>query len=114
MPRLRCYVQFPQTVNGKFRVESPAGTKVLEEPFEATTIVRELTLTKYSAYILVDGGLELGSSAGRRLSQSVYVATTTGVLSSPRIRESAAVSTAPGTAVEYRNKIRTRVSVSVS
>jgi hypothetical protein len=112
VPRLRCNVQFPQTLKGVLRIESPVGTKVLEEPYEATTIMRELTLSKYSAYILLNGGLQLGSTASRTLSYGVYVAITPGILNNLRISESATVSTTPGTVITYKNKIRVSVSVS--
>jgi hypothetical protein len=114
---LKCNVQFPQVVKGRFRVESPAGAVVGDEPFESNTILREYALTQYSAYILVDGGVSASSSpAVARSTQSVCLVVTPGVdvELGNKLGESPAVSTATGVLRELRNKIRTVVSVSVS
>ena len=117
MPRLKLNVQFPKVVKGRFKVESPAGAVVADEPFETNTILREYALTRYSVYILVDGGVSASSSPARApSSQSVYLAVTpgVGVVLSNKLGESPAVSTATGVLRELRNKIKTVVSVSVS
>jgi hypothetical protein len=115
---LKCSVQFPQVVKGRFRVESPAGAAVADEPFESNAILREYALTQYSVYILVDGGVSAsGTPPGteRRGVQSVYVTVTPGAAAELKndFRESPAVSTSTGVSRELRNKFRTVVSVSV-
>jgi hypothetical protein len=116
LPRLRCNVQFPQVVKGRFRVESPVGAVVADEPFESNTILREYALTRYSAYVLVDGGVRASAAPAKVIStQSVYLVVTPGVSVElgNRLRESPTASAAAGVLRELKNKLRTAVSVSV-
>jgi len=116
LPRLKLNVKFPKVVKGRFKVESPAGAVVADEPFETNTILREYALTRYSVYILVDGGVSASSAPGAPSTQSVYLVVMpgVGVVLSNKLGESPAVSTATGVLRELRNKIKTVVSVSVS
>jgi hypothetical protein len=117
MPRLKCNIQFPQVQKGRWSVESPVGVKVLEESYEnVTSISKDLPLTEYSAYILVDGGVSLSTGVERTMTQSLYIAVTPGgsIGLKNKFREKPTVITSPGASVALHNKFRTKVTVSVS
>lgn len=119
MPRLRCNIQFPQTLRGALRVESPVGTLFSEEQFESSTVIKEYSLTMYSAYVLVNVGVRATATPPgkeRKLTEKIYVVVTPGVSTELKNvwKETPSVTTSYGRAVELKNKIREKVSVSVS
>jgi len=117
MPKLKAIVSFPQAIKGRWSIESPPGSKVFEQPYEGVTPVStELSITSFSAYILVNGGISASAGAERRGIQSVYVTVTPGISTElkNKIHEKPTVTTASGAVVALYNKFRTKVSVSVS
>jgi hypothetical protein len=116
MPKLKCNIQFPQVQKGWWSIESPVGVKVLEEAYENVTISKDLTLTEYSAYILVNGGVSLGAGVERTATQSLYITVTPGSLTElkNKFREKPTVNVSSGAVAALHNKFRTKVSVSVS
>ena len=138
MPRLRCNVKFPQAVSkGYWRIESPVGAKVHEESFEnITTLSKELTVSPYSALVLVNAGVSMAASTViRYCRQRVEVVTPRATITMPnkfrtkpqvfpsppittilhnKFRATPQTTTNPGFLIEMRNKFRTAVSVSVS
>ena len=120
MPRIKCLVNFPTAQKGWWCIESPVGVKVMEESFEnVTSIVRDLPLTEYSAYILVNGGVSAGGTLPgqeRTVTQSIYIAVTPGSFTElkNKFREKPTVNVSSGTSIALHNKFRTEVTVSVS
>jgi len=125
MPRLRCSLKFPQAVGkGYWRIESPVGTKVYEESFEnIATLSKELTVSPYSALVLVNSGVSMGvispettPTAVRYGRQEVKVVVTPGAMITmpTKFRTKPQASTSPGVVTTLHNKFRTAVSVSVS
>lgn len=117
MPKLRAVVNFPQAIKGRWSIESPPGSKVFEQPYEGiTSVSTELSITPFSAYILVNGGISTSTGTERVSSQSVYVTVTPGTSTELKntFHEKPTVTTASGVSVGLYNKFRTKVSVSVS
>jgi len=120
MPRLRANVGFPSPARGWMYIESPVGATVFEQAYEnITSLSKELSTTTYSAYVLINGGVSgSGTPSGseRIGSQKVTVVVTPGVSNtfSNILKTKPTVSTSSGATVSLPNKVRTKVSVSVS
>jgi hypothetical protein len=124
MPKLRGRVDFPKPYRGTWRIESPPGAKAFEQSFEnMTSLDTTVDVVGYSVYMLVNGGIRSGigpvggvGATVSSASQKVYVISTQGSYTEFKNnpRERSIVSVASGSQISYWNKIRTRVSVSVS
>jgi hypothetical protein len=126
MPKFRAFANFPKQLFGRWRVESPPGSTVLDQTFQNTTSVSisEMVLSKFSAYVFVDAGVSGSgsSSAGgisgagiTGISEGLYITVTPGVaVSLPKMAETPQVSVLSGSSISYKNAFKTGVSVTVS
>jgi len=118
MPRMKCHIEFPLARNGRWHVESPLGAKVYEEYFtNQSKLSAELSVSEYNALVFVNTGESRAKTPTveeRKITQSLYVAVTSGVGGELKLKPKAEVTLYPTPTVWLGGKIRTKVIVSVS
>jgi len=114
MPKLRGVVSLPSYVRGMWQVESPIGTKVYSESFPENVLSydRTFNVSRYSALVLVNGGLSVSETPAEHIVQKVYVAVTPGVVEDYSQKFKTKVTLHSATGLEYANRLRTKVSIS--
>jgi len=116
MPKFRALASFPQQLFGRWHIESPPGSTVLDQTFQNTTSisVSEMVLSKFSAYVFVDAGTRGGGKGTTGISEGLYITVTPGVVMTPKMAETIQVSASSGSLLSYKNAFKTGVSVTVS
>jgi len=116
MPKFRAFANFPKQLFGRWRVESPPGSAVLDQTFQntASVSISEMALSKFSAYVFVDAGTRGGGKGATGISESLYITVTPGVVMTPKLAETPQVSVLSGSSISYKNAFKTGVSVTVS